>query len=249
MIRRRVSFGRHILRGKPFLTAVYRAWYASLLRQIEHCGQPILEIGSGAGFFKEHLPHLITSDIQHLPWVDAVLDATALPFADGSLGALVMINTFHHFSRPGVFLKEAARCVEPGGRVVMIEPWVTPWSRFMYRNFHHEPFEPDSEAWDLPRRGPLSTANGALPWILFARDHERFAAEHPAWEVGEVRLLNPLTYLLSGGVSLRPLAPTWSYTFWSRIENWLGPLYGVCALFARITLIRRHHAHASIPGS
>ena len=68
---------------------------------------------------------------------------------------------------PAGFLAESARCVRAGGALVMIEPWVSRWSRFVYTRFHHEPFDPDSPRWEVPQTGPLSGANGALPWILF----------------------------------------------------------------------------------
>ncbi len=78
---------RRIVREKPFLSSVYRSWYTSLLSQVNPQSSRILEIGSGTGFLKDHLPHMIASDIQPLPWVDTVLDAPALPFSDGSLEA------------------------------------------------------------------------------------------------------------------------------------------------------------------
>src|SRR5262249_31802772 len=39
---------------------------------------------------------------------------------------------------------QATRCVRSGGVVAMIEPWVTPWSRFVYTRLHHEPFQPET---------------------------------------------------------------------------------------------------------
>jgi hypothetical protein len=31
----------------------------------------------------------------------------------------------------------------------MIEPWVTPWSRFVYNLLHHEPFDPETPSWNF----------------------------------------------------------------------------------------------------
>src|SRR5262244_3270831 len=64
---------------------------------------------------------------------------------------------------------QATRCVRLGGVVAMIEPWVTPWSRFVYTRLHHEPFQPEAEQWEFPVRRPRSGANGALPYIIFVR--------------------------------------------------------------------------------
>jgi hypothetical protein len=118
----------------------------------------------------------------------------------------------------------------------MIEPWVSHWSRFVYTHLHHEPFQPESPVWEFPSSGPLSGANGALPWIVFARDRRRFEAEFPQWQIEHVRPMMPFRYLLSGGVSLRPLTPAWSFGLWSAAESVLGPWERSLAMFAQITL-------------
>jgi hypothetical protein len=61
----------------------------------------------------------------------------------------------------------------------MIEPWVTPWSRLVYTRMHHEPFVPAAAQWEFLTTGPLSGANGALPYILFSRDRAQFELEFP----------------------------------------------------------------------
>src|SRR5690606_24924123 len=77
------------------------------------------------------------------------------------------------------FLLEASRVLVPGGRLLMIEPWVTTWSTFVFSRFHPEPFRPDVAEWQFPSSGPLSGANGAIPWIVFERDTERFRTRCP----------------------------------------------------------------------
>ena len=39
---------------------------------------------------------------------------------------------------PKAFFREAARVLRPGGRIVAVEPWVTPFSYFVYRFLHIE---------------------------------------------------------------------------------------------------------------
>ncbi len=48
----------------------------------------------------------------------------------------------------------------------------------------------------------------------------------------------PFRYLLSGGVSLRGLAPAWSFGIWRQIENALGLWSSQLAMFAQIVLRR-----------
>jgi hypothetical protein len=136
------------------------------------------------------------------------------------------------------FFAEAARCVRPGGRIVMIEPWVTAWSRFVYRRFHHEPFDPAAARWEFPPAGPLSGANMALPWIIFQRDRRRFEGEFPQWQLQSIRPCTPFCYILSGGVSMRSLCPGAAFGFWRGVEAMAHPLRGSLAMFARITLVK-----------
>jgi SAM-dependent methyltransferase len=149
-----------------------------------------------------------------------------------------MTNVLHHLPDAAAFLAEASRCVKPGGAIVMIEPWVTPWSRRIYGNLHHEPFDPHAESWSMAPGRPLSMANGALPWIIFRRDRRRFDAQFPDLEVIALRPLMPLAYLLSGGISMRGLLPGWMFPCVSWLDRWIVKLMPGTAMFAQI-IVRR----------
>lgn len=226
---------RQVIQEKPFLRRIYCEWYEFITRSLPSANKPVLEIGSGAGFLKEYIPELITSEIFHCNGVNSVVDATDLPFGDGSLSAIVMTDVLHHIPDSRQFFSEAIRCLDEGGAIIMIEPWVTSWSRFVYGNLHHEPFIPDAAKWEFPSSGPLSGANGALPWILFERDKTLFEAEFPQLQIQSIKLTMPFRYLLSGGVSLRSLAPPSAFNFLQNIENSLFSMKR-WAMFAEIVL-------------
>jgi SAM-dependent methyltransferase len=199
---------RLIIRDKPFLRRVYAEWYEAVVSALPLGPGPVLELGSGAGFLRDFIPHdLITSERFFCEGVDAILDGQALPFPDESLRAIVLVDVLHHLPRVRSFFREAQRSLEPGGVVAMIEPWVTTWSRFVYARLHHEPFVPDAVHWEFSEAGPLSAANGALPWVVFARDRTQFERELPGLAIERIRPFMPFRYLLSGGVSLRSLMP------------------------------------------
>jgi SAM-dependent methyltransferase len=229
---------RRIIQQKKFLRKIYEEWYRDIGASLPRSEGALLELGSGAGFMAEMLPGLTTSDLLPVPGIDLVTDAQRLPFADGSLRAIVLTNLLHHLHDPGRFLSDAGRAVRPGGVLSMIEPWVSPWSRLVYDHLHHEPFDP-AASWRSEAGGPLSQANGALPWVLFARDRERFLREFPCWEIERIRTMMPLRYLLSGGVSLRSLMPGWSHGTWALLERLLQPAMPALAMFAHIVLRRR----------
>jgi SAM-dependent methyltransferase len=230
---------RAIIQHKPFLRRVYAEWYTTITRALPRGDEPVLEIGSGAGFLADFIPGLITSEILVCRGVRVVLDAGRLPFGDGALRSIVMTNVLHHLVSPRQFFAEAARCVRSDGVVVMIEPWNSTWSRFIYTALHHEPFLPDVREWERTDTGPLSGANGALPWILFARDLSQFERAFPEWDVKAVRLGMPFCYLLSGGISFRSLMPAVTFPLWRRVEMLLQPWMASWAMFAEIRLTRR----------
>ncbi len=229
-----------IINEKPFLKKVYKKWYDLILDSLPlNISGPVIELGSGGGFLKEIIPGLITSEIFHIPNVDIVLDGQSIPFKKSTLQGIVMVDVFHHIPNVKKIITEVTRCMVPGGVFVMIEPWNTKWSRFVYKYLHHESFDPFDKEWEIPKGGPLSQANSALPWMVFERDREKFKQEFPELKIQEIELHSPFCYLLSGGVSLRNLIPGCLFGICQRIEDALKPWMHSCAMFAKIVLSRK----------
>jgi hypothetical protein len=109
----------------------------------------------------------------------------------------------------------------------------------VYSRLHHEWFDPRADSWEFPEEGPLSSANSALPWILFQRDRNIFEKEFPEWHIERIEPIMPFRYVLSGGVSMRSFAPGWSFGMWRRLESILSPWMNSLAMFARIGLRRK----------
>ena len=235
---------REIIGKRKFLRHVYREWYRRLAAELPPVEGPVVELGSGAGFLAEVVSDAVTSEVLPVPRVRALMDGCALPFAGGTLRAIVMTNVLHHLPDVRSFLREAGRSLRPGGVVASVEPWFTPWSRFVYTRLHHEPFDPDARSWELPKAHPLSSANGALPWIVFERDRAAFEDEFPALRVRSIERLMPFSYVLSGGFSAVSLAPGWSFGLWRRMERAVRPMEMGMAMFAVIVLERTSNALA-----
>ncbi len=230
---------KQIISSKPFLRAIYEEWYSMLVKELPPDAGTVLELGSGAGFCERFIPGLITSEVFPSPGVQIVLDAQALPFPDESLGAIVLTDVMHHVPDVRAFLAEASRCLRTGGKIIMIEPWLTRWSRFIYTHFHHEPFLPEAREWRFPSTGPLSGANGAIPWIVFVRDRRKFEGQFPRLAIEKIRPFMPFRYLVSGGVGLRSLMPGFTHALWARLEAMLEPWMPSLAMFALIAIRKK----------
>lgn len=230
---------RTIIQSKPFLKSIYEEWYRLLAQWLPGGCAPVVELGSGAGFAEEFLPGLITSEVCFFPSVHIIFDGQAMPFRDARLRGVTMVNVLHHVPDVRRLFEEASRCLKPGGRVVAIEPWVSSWSRLVYTRLHHEPFDACSEEWAFPKGGRLSAANGALPWIVFERDRQRWEAEFPDLQVKLIRRIMPFRYLVSGGIATRNLMPSFFFPFWRGVERLLDPFMSRVAMFALIVIERR----------
>jgi SAM-dependent methyltransferase len=229
---------RQIIRGNRFLQQIYREWCGAISRRVPHVPGEVLELGSGGGILADYIPDAITSEVFPCSGIRMVADGRSLPLASGSLRAIVLVDVLHHIPEVRGFFREAARCLSPGGAVIMLEPWVSRWSRFVYTRFHHEPFQSESPDWSFPEQGPLSGANIALPWIVFERDRALFEAEFPELRIEQIQPLMPFRYLVSGGVSMRSLMPGAATPLWRALEKSLEPWMRHWAMFALIVLRR-----------
>jgi SAM-dependent methyltransferase len=228
---------REIILNKPFLKRIYLEWYRQFIDLATGVGREgiFLELGSGGGFLKSVFPQVLTSDIQELPHVERVCNAEELPFDDRSIACIMMLNVFHHIPRPYLFLSEAERTLVEGGKIVMTEPANTFFSRFVYRNFHHEPFDPKG-AMEIAPGNPLSLSNQAFPYIYFQRERQLFDERYPSLRINSIRFHTPLRYILSGGLSHRALVPLPLYGLVKAVEWVLSPLASCLGLFCTIEI-------------
>jgi len=225
-----------IIQKKVFLKKLYIDFYNVFKRSIPDTeGKVLVELGSGGGFIKDVIDNVITSDILELPNVDKVFCGTEMPFEDSSVDAFFMIDVLHHIPDTRGFFTEANRCLKKGGKIVMVEPANTLWGRFIYKNFHHEGFDPEGR-WGLESEGPLSSANGAIPWIIFERDRAIFEKEYSSFKTVKVCKHTPFRYLLSGGLTLRQLVPSFMYIVVKVVEYLLNPFNNVLGMFQTIEL-------------
>jgi len=191
-----------IWRNKYAIRACYRGWYERLRPFILQ--GPSLEVGAGFGGFKNFWPELWTTDVVATAGLDLAADGLRLPLADGCLANLLVLDLLHHLRDPHVFFDEAARVLRPGGRVLAIEPYISPLSFVAYRLLHHEDvwfggYHRTDDKTD-PWAGNLALAN-----IVFKRQMADWPSRHPSLTIVHRRRFSILDFQLACGFKPRAL--------------------------------------------
>jgi hypothetical protein len=245
----RIVVHRRILDRKPMIRGVFADFYR-LCRELDdrYFGDTPglrVELGAGVSFLKGLYPDVMTTDVVPAAHLDAVVDAQATGFPDGSVRALYGMNCFHHFPEKEAFLRELSRIVPPGGGCVLIEPYYGPCASLLYKRlFTSETFEKDAP-WnqDAGARAMVG-ANQAASYVVFVRDRSRFDTLFPDLEIAHLEPLdNYIRYLLSGGLNFRPLAPAAATGLLRTVEALLRPVRRLIALHQIIVVRKRRPLH------
>ncbi|MEI7903493.1 MAG: class I SAM-dependent methyltransferase [bacterium] len=213
---------REIWARKPQIRLVYERW-ARRIRPFVPDGV-MLEVGSGSGLTRDLFPRAILSDILHALWLDAAADCLRLPFRTGSLGCVLVFDTLHHTADPHVFLREAARVLRPGGRIILVEPFITPVSFAGYKLLHHEdvcfasyqkpvPGGDKTDAW----QGNLAMAN-----IVFRRQAREWPQRQPSLRIVHQSLMSFFDFQLAAGFKPHAYLPMCLFRRAVRLDDWLG---------------------------
>lgn len=229
---------RRVWEQKPVLREIYTDLYQRIATRL--VPGKTLEIGSGCGNLKNFAQDVITSDVLPAPWIDVVADAQDLPFEKDSLSNIVLFDVLHHIERPRLFLAEAMRVLAPGGRIVMVEPGITPVSWLFFKLMHHEPVimsaDPLEEGAPTPGKDPY-LSNQAIPTLLVGRFRKKMLAAFPGLSVREARRISLFAYPLSGGFKSWSLIPHALVRPMLALEKGLEPVIGrLCAFRLFIVL-------------
>jgi SAM-dependent methyltransferase len=213
---------RQVWSKNAALRVLYRHWYGEIRAALgDAFPGNVVELGSGPGFSKELLPGIRTSDVVAADWHDDEIDATRpWPFDDGTLDGIVLFDVLHHLAEPRMLFREVSRTLRPGGRFVLMEPYVSPCSDPIYRFLHdeREGFDRSVRPFAMATSGEKDPflGNQAVPGLIFGRDAAQFRHEHPSLRVVGRRLYPGFSYLASGGFNRPCLLPLrlWRGLFW-----------------------------------
>ena len=222
---------QRIWKQKPVLRRIYQEEFFSRQLAQRKPGGISIEVGGGPGFFKEVLPEVVSTDLVYCPWLDVIADAHRLPFREGSVSNVFGLDMLHHLAAPMAFLKEAERVLVPGGRLILVEPWVTPFSFVIYRYLHQEDCDlsTDPFAESNPERAAAKKAfdgNQAIPYLLFgSRNRAKTMALVPRLAIATIEQFCLFAYLLSFGFKPLNLLPKFLYPSVAKFERVTLPLW------------------------
>jgi len=239
---------RDVWDRKPALRAIYADSHRRMLDALLHDhvpDGPILDVGAGSDRFRALAPvRIISLDIAAAPWVDVQADACRLPFAAHSLAGIAMLDVLHHLIDPLPFFQEARRCLKPGGRLVLIEPGMTPLSYPFYRHLHREPADMKVDPF-VPRVVELDPdpfdSNQAIPTLLFMRmaHRARLLSAVAGLQLRFTNWLSLFAYPLSGGFQRWSLLPGFAANPLLRLEDQLLPVLGPFLAFRLMVVMER----------
>ena len=236
-----LSQRREIWAAKPIIRRLYAKWYG-LIKEVLKPGRT-LELGGGSGNLREFLPEAISSDIVFAPWLDAVMDAQALPFKEGSLDNIVLFDVLHHLAEPAAFFHEVERVLRPKGRAVMMEPYVS-WLSFpVYRFMHAEGMKwgTDPLQGETTEKKEPFEGNQAIPTLIFGKHRERFSRSFPFLRIAQETKMDILVYPMSGGFHHPSFCPKFLWRFVEFCEDLLKPFSEYLAFRLFLVLEKREN--------
>jgi len=189
-----------IFNNKKILRLLYREWYLKIRKNLKE--GKILEIGSGFGLAKNYFD-CITSEYKKNNYVDFEEDACNLSFEDAALDNIVGIDVLHHLYSSDKFFSESYRTLRPLGRIVLIEPYISPLSYVVRKLFHHEPLR--FKNYNISKNPDDS--NMALPTILIREGKINFNGR---FNVVKIERIDCFAYLFSLGFRKTKIVPDFS---------------------------------------
>ena len=217
---------KQIWNNKEILRYIYKEWYENIINDLKPGKGRTVELGAGSGNFKEFKLDVISSDIENCEWLDMCFDAHNMPFEANSILNIVMIDVLHHLSNPMKFFEEAMRVLEKQGRIIIIEPFPSPFSFIIYKIFHPEPFIMNVDYFNksqIEKKNPWES-NQAVAYLLFFKKKQKFIRRFQMnLKIMKRSRMSYLLYPASGGFENKALIPNFLIPLFKALEVLLNP--------------------------
>ncbi len=211
-----VDLSKAVWKKRPALREIYHDWYRRIVPYLDK-DKICLELSAGSGNFLSFYPHCINSDIRMSKYVDVVMSSTNIPVEDASVNRLVVVDGVHHYNDVYKFFEEAQRVLKKNGLLIMVEPYISPFSYIIRKLFHHEGIDMGS----VDINSKAIESNMAIPTILFRKKPEEFRQRFPSFDILKVESFEYLVYPLSGGFREHGIMPDWILPIFRKLEKLL----------------------------
>jgi SAM-dependent methyltransferase len=229
--------------SKPVLRRAYREFHERIAAHLDpRLDGKIVELGSGIGNIRDVIPTCIRTDLFPNPWIDRIESAYSLSFKDGECSHLILFDVFHHLRHPRTALDECRRVLQPRGRIILFEPYISLAGRLVYGPLHHEPIgfdesiAPDAPASFSPAGDGYYAAQGNATRVFWNGEHPEML---DGWDVVSRERISAWSYALTGGYSKPQLYPAALYGVISSIDKALELVPRLSALRTLIVLRKR----------
>ena len=228
---------------KPVLHTIYDDFYSLIAGQLnQSIDGKTVEIGSGIGNIKKHIPHCICTDAFENPWIDQVENAYKLSFEDEEVSNIILFDVWHHLEFPVLVLKEFQRVLKKNGRIIIFEPCISLLGWMVYGIFH-----PENVGWfkKININDPIVDIN-KLPYYAAQGNATRFFLRKKyrpclsGFSIEYIEKKAAIAYVLSGGYSKKQLFPDKYYPKIKKFETWIKTMPSLFATRLLIVLEKRN---------
>jgi len=180
---------------KPELRKEYAKFYQRIKAKM--IPGPSLELGSGLCHSKEWIPDMETSEPIEQGNADSIQSAYHIEKPNESLNNLVALDVWHHLEYPQAALQEWQRVLQPGGKVILVEPAMGFLGNLVFTYLHHEKtgWDKNLRKADVPIPPNYFTAQSSAHRIFLQKEIPDALI---GWEI-EIQRWAALSYLATGG--------------------------------------------------
>jgi len=212
---------------KPILHTIYDEFYAMITRQLnQSIDGKIVEIGSGIGNLKNHIPDCICTDAFDNPWIDQIENAYKLSFDDHEVSNIILFDVWHHLKYPVAALQEFRRVLKPEGRIIIFEPYISLLGWLVYGVFH-----PEEVSWfkkinlndsgmDVDNLSYYAAQGNATRFFI----RKKYRSYLSGFSITTIEKKAAIAYVLSGGYSKKQLFADHLYPKIKKFETFVKNL-------------------------
>ena len=201
----------------------------------------ILEVGAGAAISDIFVQRSIyRTDILPFNEFDVFGHCSMenLPFKESQFDAVLAFDSIHHSEYPSRAILELLRVTREGGKIILVEPFVSPLSYLPYKMFHHE-----DTSWDFREKGSIELSSQNLNPEMGDQGVSRFIINQLSnWRstnfpklIVSITYLSPFSFFATGGVSSPLKTPKIFVNFLIQVET-LIPNFIMKFLASRVIL-------------